>query len=127
MKSHTYLEAILTINAVLLGGLLWMSAAGTSPTMPAIAVGQDQPMAFPNPDLQREELLRAIRSMSDDMRMMRHDLKTTEFKVRVTSMPKEAGGGAQANPQGKQHSETAVNSEPMIQVTRVTKPTAEDK
>ena len=127
MKSHTYLEAVLTMNAVLLGALVWLNVSGSSATLPSMAVAQEPVEAFPNPDLQREELLRAIRGMSDEMRTMRHDMKTTEFKVRVVSMPQEAGGSAKSSPKVKPQSEAAAASEPMIQVTRVDKPKADDQ
>ncbi len=114
MKRFKYLEFILTVNALLLGGMLWVNLAHSPLPAHASAVAQDGPLGIPNAGAQRLEMINAIRNVSANVKALRSDLKTMEFNVRVISMPSgmnvaEKGNAARSNPQDP----------PVVQVTRI--------
>ena len=92
MKRRTYLEAILTVNAILLAGILWVFVSGGdgAGTQSAIANGGPPP-GIPNAAGQRNEMIRELKTISKSIREMQSDLNDAEFKVRVTSMPARRG------------------------------------
>jgi len=74
-------------------------------------------LAFPNAAAQRQDIVNAIRTLSDDVRAMRSDFKSTEFKVRVTTMPDQSQTvNANRSTQPSSHDQ---KSEQVVQVSRV--------
>ncbi len=71
-------------------------------------------MGIPNAAAQRQEMINAIRNVSADLRALRGDLKTTEFKTRVTGMP----AGTTATGSRNNHRESNPE-QPVVQITRV--------
>ena len=91
MRRVSYLNGILTANAVLLAGLLWTQIAG-QPLLSSSAVAQNRSAAgppvpnVPNAGKQRKELIEAIhelhRTTQESMRMLR----SGQVKVEVTNL-----------------------------------------
>ncbi len=85
MRQSRYLNVILTVNAVLLGGLLWTNVAD-QPLFVNEAVAQSRDYAPPNSaDLRKKQLdeVRAMRAATDAMYKL---IKTGKFKVEVTNL-----------------------------------------
>lgn len=118
MKRLKYFEVILTMNAALLAGMIWVQLTDSPFPIEAPAIAQEsKPLAFPNAAAQRQDIVNAIRTLSDDVRAMRSDLKSTEFKVRVTVMP-DPSQAASAN-RSTQPSSHDPKSDQVVEVSRV--------
>lgn len=90
MRRASYLNGILTANAVLLAGLLWTQIAG-QPLLSSSAVAQNRTPARPVPTIpnaakQRNEIIESIhelrRTTQESMRMFR----SGQVKVEVTNL-----------------------------------------
>ena len=100
MRRTSYLNGILTANAVLLAGLLWTQIAG-QPLLSSTAAAQNRTPARPVPTIpnaakQRNEIVAAIhelrRTTEETMRLIR----SGRIKVEVTNLDEikiEAGTG----------------------------------
>lgn len=82
-----YLNTILSINAVLLAGLLWTQIAGTSLLdSPAHAQASNPPeQTFANPIKQRKEMIDILRATRSSIDSLKKKIDDAEFKVQVTN------------------------------------------
>lgn len=115
MKRLNYLEFILTINALLLGGMLWVNLADSPLTAPTSALAQEGNLGIPNAGAQRLEMINAIRTVSANIRSLRGDLKNMEFNVRVISMPTSPKNAAPQRNSVRSDSQ----DQPVVQITRI--------
>jgi len=123
MKRRTYLEVILTVNAILLGGILWTNIAG-APALGWRAIAGDQPRGIPNAAAQRLEMIRTLRTISEDVRSLQSDLRETEFKVRLVAVPDGLALG-DSRDRGDRNDSNADDDGSSSQVTRIT-PASDD-
>ena len=97
MRQSRYLNAILTVNAVLLAGVLWTSLADTTPFVrSAVAQATSRPRPsglqtppvpnIPNASAQRYQTINELREIKSILRSIRQELDATEFDVRVTNV-----------------------------------------
>ncbi|MFK7960036.1 MAG: hypothetical protein AB8G96_05865 [Phycisphaerales bacterium] len=89
MRQSKYLNGILTVNALLLGGLLW-SQIGDQPWLaqPASADSAQRGSSvprFPNASEQRADLVKAMKSVEKAVQENNKLLRTT-LKVEVTNL-----------------------------------------
>ncbi|MHC5026981.1 MAG: hypothetical protein ACYTGR_09520 [Planctomycetota bacterium] len=88
MRSRRFLNVILSLNAILLAGLLWASLAGR-PIFASQAVAQvrSKPaMMAPNAADQRATMIREMRNMQHAVDGMSKLLESGRVKVSVTNL-----------------------------------------
>ena len=91
MRRVSYLNGILTANAVLLAGLLWTQIAG-QPLLSSSAVAQNRSPAgppvptVPNAAKQRNENIKAIHELGRTMQEIMRMLRSGQVKVEVTNL-----------------------------------------
>jgi hypothetical protein len=90
MRRGTYLNVILTVNAVLLTGLLWTQLVDR-PLLEAEAAAQSrtkttQPPVIPNAAAQREKMIKAISDLKQSVDTQRKLLESGKLKVTVTNL-----------------------------------------
>ena len=91
MRQMRYLNAILTVNAVLLAALLWTQVA-TTPVLaqPAVAQSRTRPTGriplLPNAAKQRDAQTGLLREIKESVDATRHLLERGGFKVEVTNL-----------------------------------------
>ena len=89
MRQAKYLNGILTVNAVLLAGLLWTQVADgpiLSQTAEASAPPKRNVPTFPNASDQRMEIVRSVRSLEKKVVELNSMLKAGKMKVEVTNL-----------------------------------------
>ena len=83
-----YLNAILTINAVLLGLLLWTQVAGTpmfDRTAEAQATRTEGQDSFANPIKQRKQMIDLLKSTNDSINKLTQSIEKSTVNVKVTN------------------------------------------
>lgn len=98
MRKATYLNVILTANAVLLGGLLWTHVAETpilaqsasaqvrTSTPPALKPGT----GVPNAGMQRDAMIRALQDIQRSVESTRKLLESGGVTVEVSNLDQYA-------------------------------------
>ena len=87
MRQGTYLNVILTVNAVLLGGLLWTHVA-SSPILEQSAtaqVGAKDGAGVPNAADQRQKMIEALRDIKASVDSTKKLVESGKLKVEVTN------------------------------------------
>ena len=90
MRQAKYLNVILTVNAVLLGGLLWSQVASTT-GLSSIAHAQSRTRfvprtVLPNAAKQRFDMIDAIRDLKSSVDASAELLRSGRLKVEVTNL-----------------------------------------
>jgi hypothetical protein len=92
MRRGTYLNVILTVNAVLLTGLLWTQLADR-PLLESEAAAEAQsrtktpnPPVIPNAAAQRDRMINAIKDLKQSVDAQRKFLESGKLKVTVTNL-----------------------------------------
>jgi len=91
MRQGTYLNVILTVNAVLLAGLVWTQVAGV-PVFAGNASAQSRsrlgppPPTVPNAGKQRERIAAKIMELKASVDETRSLLESGRVKVEVTNL-----------------------------------------
>lgn len=83
MRSRTYLNAILTINAFLLAALIWVQVATREPATPA---AHAQQQGFVNAAAQRKMMINAIEAMQQSVEASNRLLESGKLRVQVTNL-----------------------------------------
>ena len=87
MRQSTYMNVVLTVITVLLGGLLWMQVAGKPLfAQSADADGPRQRIAFPNAAVQRDKLIAAMDKVQRAVTFSQKMLESGKVKVIVTNL-----------------------------------------
>ena len=94
MRQHRYLNVILTVNAVLLTGLLWTQIAST-PIFAGTASAQNRtrfatPPTIPNAAKQRNATLNAIRDLKSSVDGLKRQVESG-VRVEVTNFEEVKG------------------------------------
>jgi hypothetical protein len=102
MRKLRYLNAILTVNAVLLGMLVWTQLVGgpLSAMHPAVASAQSssQPVqAVPNAAAQRQQMIEALREMRRTNDATHKLLESGRVRVQVTNISELRQPAAEGN------------------------------
>jgi hypothetical protein len=84
MRQGRYLNVILTVNAVLLTGLLWTQLSDR-PLLASDVAAQSVP-GIPNAADQRQRMLEAMREIKDSVDATRNMLQSGKLKVEVTNI-----------------------------------------
>lgn len=89
MRQGVYLNVILTVNAVLLGGVLWTQVAG-HPALAQSASAQTGPVSsnqgIPNAADQRQKVIEGIRDLKTSVDGMKRTIEGGKLKVEVTNL-----------------------------------------
>ncbi|UCD74981.1 MAG: hypothetical protein JSV91_14485 [Phycisphaerales bacterium] len=86
IRQGTYLNAILTVNAVLLSALVWTQLA-PRPVMAETATAQaTRRPGIPNAAEQRQKLITAVKDMKASVDSTRKLLESGKLKVEVTNL-----------------------------------------
>lgn len=92
MRQSRYLNAILTIIAVLLSLQLWTQwTAGTTPPVLPAAYAQGDPGGFPNAAAQRREMTDLLKKISKQLSDLQDLLNSGKVRVRVEAAPAQPG------------------------------------
>jgi hypothetical protein len=84
MRQGTYLNVILTVNAVLLGGIVWTQIAGR-PVLEQTATAQVG-TGVPNAADQRQKMIEALRDMKTSIDANTKLMQSGKLKVEVTNL-----------------------------------------
>lgn len=95
MRQSTYLNVILTANAVLLTGILWTQLADR-PTLATTALAQSQPpgsggVGIPNAAAQRQRMIESLHEIKGSIEATRQLLQSGKVKVEVSNVDKLSG------------------------------------
>lgn len=90
MRHMKYLNVILTVNAVLLAGLLWTQVMGGLP-MASQAHAQSAPSTFVNAAEQRQRMIEALHEIKGSVDATRKVVESGKMKVEVTNIDKLSG------------------------------------
>lgn len=85
MRRETYLNVILTINAVLLAVVLWVQVA-ERPLLAETALAQPSRIKIPNANDQRFQMINELKNMSKSLEVTRKLLESGKIKVEVTNL-----------------------------------------
>lgn len=86
MRQRTYLNMILTVNAVLLGGLLWTQVTSTPLfDQTASAQGAKDAVGVPNAADQRQKMIEALRDIKASVDSTKKLVEGGKLKVEVTN------------------------------------------
>lgn len=90
MRQSTYLNVILTVNAVLLTGILWTQLA-SGPALVPTAQAQTQPpgsggVGIPNAADQRQRMIESLREIKGSVEATRRLLESGKVKVEVSNI-----------------------------------------
>ena len=90
MRRGTYLNAVLTVNAVLLSGLLWTQIA-ERPLLDSSAGAQSRTRpagvpTIPNAAKQRDEMIKAIDELRVAVKAQQRLLESGKVRVEVTNL-----------------------------------------
>jgi len=91
MRQLTYLNGILTLNAVLLTGVLWTQVAGTpvlAQAADAQVVGADAAgiPGIPNAGSQRERMIQLLEQLGGKLDAMSTSLQSGKTRVEVSNL-----------------------------------------
>jgi hypothetical protein len=87
MRHGTYLNVILTVNAVLLGGLVWSQIAGKAVLeQSATAQVNKEGAGVPNAADQRQKMIEALREMKTSIDANNKLLQSGKLRVEVTNL-----------------------------------------
>lgn len=95
MRQGAYLNVILTVNAVLLGGVLWTQvashpgltqSASAQSTPSGAPVGQAHGVGIPNAGDQRQKMIEALRELTASVESSRKLMESGKLKVQVTNL-----------------------------------------
>jgi hypothetical protein len=90
MRQGTYLNVILTVNAVLLAGALWTQIAGgpvlTQSASAQSPGGRDSGKGIPDAGAQREKMIEALRDLKASVDASRKLLESGKLRVQVTNL-----------------------------------------
>ncbi len=98
MRKSTYLNVILTVNAILLASMLWVqvadhpilaeNAAAQSRSKPrqSTANRHKQPFVFPNDADQRQKLIEEMKKVVTSVEATRKLIESGNIKVEVTNL-----------------------------------------
>ncbi len=87
MRQSTYMNVVLTVITVLLGGLLWMQIAGKPLfAQSADADGPRQSVMVPNAAAQRAKLIVAMDKVQQAVTASQKMLESGKVKVTVTNL-----------------------------------------
>lgn len=84
MRQRTYLNAILTVNAVLLAAILGALLSDGNPLGPRSATAAGD--GFPNAASQRQQIVQAINDMKKSVEATTRKLESGKLKVEVTNL-----------------------------------------
>lgn len=87
MNRAKYLNVILTINAILLAGLLWVAVADRV-VLADRAIATGPRTGIPDAGAQRFEMIRELRKFNAWADNLTEKITTHEYSVKVTSMPR---------------------------------------
>ena len=91
MRQRTYLNVILTVNAVLMGGLLWTQVAAT-PMFATEAYAQKRSRlgppvpTIPNAAVQRDRMLTGLRQVQRSVESISSLLRSGSVSVQVSNL-----------------------------------------
>lgn len=90
MRKDTYLNIILTVNAILLATMLWVQVAD-QPLLAENASAQrrtkpSNQFVFPNDAAQRQKLIEEMKKMSKSMEATRKLIESGKLRVEVTNL-----------------------------------------
>lgn len=87
MRRDTYLNVILTVNAMLLAGMLWTQVA-EKPLLAetAIAQGSRNRVTIPNAANQRKLIADEIKKLNKSMEATRKLIESGKIKIEVTNL-----------------------------------------
>ena len=90
MRRDTYLNIILTVNAILLATMLWVQVAD-QPLLAENAVAQrrtkpSNQFTFPNDAAQRQKLIEEMRKMGKSVEATRKLIESGKLRVEVTNL-----------------------------------------
>ena len=88
MRQSTYLNVILTVNAALLGAVVWTQVAG-EPALVQSASAQsarDAGEGIPNAASQRQKMIEALREIKASVDSMQKALTSGKLKVEVSNL-----------------------------------------
>jgi hypothetical protein len=88
MRQSTYLNVILTVNAVLLAGVIWTTiSGGTALSQPAMAqTGTGSGAGVPNAADQRQKMIEALREMKTSVDATRKLVESGKIRVEVSNL-----------------------------------------
>lgn len=89
MRRKNYLNGILTVNAALLTGLLWVQLAGQpvfSNTAAAQSSRDRSPVKVPNAASQRQKIIEELGKLSQSVEAMKRHVESGSLKVEVTNL-----------------------------------------
>jgi hypothetical protein len=85
MRQSNYLNVILTVNAVLLAGLLWTQVVGRAP-LAEQAAAQSTTGGFSNATEQRQRMIDLLLEIKTSMDATRKVVESGKMKVEVTNI-----------------------------------------
>ena len=88
MRRTKLTNLLLTLNALLMAGVLWALAAGHVPFASTAEAGGPRVLGIPNAAEQRLDMIKELRKLNATVADMRKEMDRVEFRVKVTSMPK---------------------------------------
>jgi hypothetical protein len=87
MRQGTYLNVILTVNAILLGSLVWTQVAGRPVLEQTVAAqGSKEGVGVPNAADQRQKMIEALRDMKASLDGTTKLLQSGKMRVEVTNL-----------------------------------------
>jgi hypothetical protein len=90
MRRKRYFNGILTVNAALLAGLLWVQVAGENtltPTAEAQVRGRPSEIPSPlNPANQRLQIIESLGKLNQSVEALKKQLESGSIKVEVTNL-----------------------------------------
>ncbi len=92
MRRRNYLNGILTVNAVLLTGLLWVQVAGHPlPANSATAQVRSKPrgqqiVVPPNAAGQRQKMIEGMKTLNQSVEALKQQIESGTIKVEVTNL-----------------------------------------
>ena len=86
IRQRTYLNVILTVNAVLLSALVWVQVAPRA-VEASTANAQTRPrLGIPNAADQRQKTINELKSVNKSVQEMKQLLESGKVKVQVTNL-----------------------------------------
>ena len=91
MRQSKYLNVILTVNAVLLAGLLWTQVVGRTSLSSEAHAQTSQSSGFVNAAEQRQRMIEALNEIKGSVEATRKVVESGKMKVEVTNIDKVKG------------------------------------
>lgn len=86
MRQSNYLNVILTVNAVLLAGLLWTQIVGRAPLDTQAVAQTSTGSGIPNAADQRQRMIDALNSIKTSVDATRKAVESGKMKVEVANI-----------------------------------------